>query len=402
MELVIIGNGVAGTTAARLVSDKDPSTKIRIYSREPHPYYPRPSLIPLLAGETTVEEIIAYPAKWYQERNIQAFLDEPVQAIRPEDHEIVLSGGETVTYDALILASGAHAWTPPIPGKEKRGVHTLRTLDDALTLLEKTKELDRAIVLGGGLLGLDTATAMCKHGMEVLVVEILPRLLPRQLDVEGARLLQKLMEEMGLQVLTGEQCESIEGNEAVERIRLKSGRTIETSMVVVSAGIRSNIELAQEAGLACNRGVLVDERLRTSDQSIYAIGDVAEFNETIWGIIPAALAQARVAAAQITGNEETVYEDIVPSTTLKVAGIQVISIGEVNPSEDGYLEQRRIDEDEGTYSKLTVRDGRITGAILVNERSKLAAINQLVRRGVDVSDHMDCLLGDEFDLRDLL
>lgn len=302
-------------------------------------------------------------------------------------------------YDRLVLATGARSWVPPIPGSDLNGVYTLRTLVDGMALCKKAAESRYAVILGGGLLGLDTSWALRAYELDITVVEALPRLLPRQLDREGAAVLQTKLEAQGLHFAIGDQCAAIEGNGHVQRIALKSGQVLPADIVVISAGVRPNITLAQEAGIACNRGIIVDDRMRTSAPDVYAVGDVAEFNGITWAIIPAALAQARVAAAQIVGDSEIVYEDIVPSTTLKVSGIDLTSIGEVNPERPGFIEVR--DSANGVYRKVVIRDGRVVGAIVLGNRNHVRAISQLIARGVDVSHHLDELFREGFDLMGL-
>jgi nitrite reductase (NADH) large subunit len=389
MRLVIVGNGVAGITTARGVVERDPSAEVVVYSAEPFPYYPRPRLIDLLAGQVTPEQMPFYPESWYQERKIQTFLGQRVTKVLPAEHRLLLGDGSSVIYDQLVLATGARAWVPPIPGCTLGGVYTLRTLHDALALREGIRRSRHAVVLGGGLLGLDTAGALRANGIGVTVVELLPRLLPRQLDEEGAGLLQRLIEARGIEVITGDSCAAIEGADHVQAVRLRSDRVIATDMVVISAGVRSNVDLAQEAGLACGRGIVVDARLRTSDPDIYAVGDAAEFNGVVWGIIPAALAQAQVAAAQITGDSQATYQDIVPSTTLKVTGIDVTSVGEAIAKGDGLVEVRHVDPAAGVYHKLALRDGRVVGAIVIGDRSKVRLVNQLIAQKSDVSAHVE-------------
>ncbi len=397
MRLVIIGNGVAGVTMARFVSERNPSAQVVIYTDERYLYYPRPRLVDLLAGSLTADQLPMYPANWYEERRIQMALGQRIVHIDPEEHQVASADGSVHRYDALVLATGAHSFVPPLPGVEV-GVYTLRTLQDALSLLERTATAKRVVVLGGGLLGLDISAALNARNIVVTIVEMLSRLLPRQLDVEGAGVLQGILEDKGLRILTGDSCVQIEANGPARRLHLKSGQVLDADLVLVSAGVRPNIELAQQAGLACNRGVLVNERLLTSDSSIYAIGDVAEFNQRVWGIIPAALAQARVAAAQIAGDESLLYQDIIPSTTLQVTGIDLTSIGEVNPQGDGFVEVRRAEPTAGIYKKLVIRDGRVVGAVVLGDKASVRAINQLISRQTDVSAYADRLLSDGFDL----
>lgn len=402
MRLVIIGNGVAGVTTARWVAERDPSVEVTIYSDELYPYYPRPRLIELLAGRVSLENMAFYPDEWYQKRGLRVLLGRRVVQLRPQAREITLAHGESVSYDRLVLATGARPWVPPIAGVHIEGVYTLRSLDDALVLRDRAQESKRAVILGGGLLGLDTAMALRAHRIEVTVVEVAPHLLPRQLDAEGAAVLQGMIEERGVNVLTGDTCELLERHNGVVRLKLKSGRVLEAGLVVVSAGVRPNLELAQEAGLSYRKGVLVNERLLTSAPDVYAVGDVAEFNGQVWGIIPVALAQAQVAAAQICGDEEVLYKDVVPSTTLKVMGIDLTSIGEVNPQGDGFVERRWLDAEKGVYRKLVLRDGRIVGAIILGDRAGIRAIGQLIERKVDVSPYVGALFDEGFDLASLV
>jgi len=288
---------------------------------------------------------------------------------------------------------------PPIAGATKQGVQTLRTLEDALRLCEGARSCGQIVIVGGGLLGLDVAVSLRHWGCQITVLEALPRLLPRQLDPEGAAMLQHLIEERGIQVIVGDLCDEVLGEGSVTGVRLRSGRELAACLLLILAGVRPNTALASEAGLPCQRGILVNERMQTSLPDIYAVGDCAEFGGHVWGIIPAALAQARVAGSQIAGAKDVVYEDIVPSTTLKVSGIDLTSLGEVNPEAEGAQEYRYVDQERGIYKKLVVRDGRVVGAILLGDRADLQAVNRLVTDRMDVSDVAQRLLDPAFDLR---
>jgi nitrite reductase (NADH) large subunit len=396
MKLFIVGNGVSGATTARLVAERAPAIEITLCSQESVHYYPRPRLIDLVACRVKPEAMPQYPESWYAQRGIQVRLGCQVVAIRPQEHQVVFQDGTVHDYDRLVLAMGASSWVPPIPGADLPGVHTLRTLADGMALCERAAAARHAVVLGGGLLGLDTSWALLAHGLDITVVEALPRLLPRQLDRDGAAVLQAELAAQGLHFAIGDVCTAIEGDGHVQRLTLKSGKVLPAEMMVVSAGVRSNIALAQEAGIACNRGVIVDERMRTSAPDVYAVGDVAEFNGVAWAIIPVALAQARVAAAQLVGDVDFMYEEIVPSTTLKVSGVDLTSIGEVNPEQPGFIEVR--DSANGMYKKAVIRNGRVVGAILLGDRADAPAISQIIARGVDVSPHLDELFREGFDL----
>ena len=402
MKLVIIGNGIAGTTTARLVAERDAKAEIAIYTDEPYLYYPRPRLIDLLAGEVEEKAMSQYADDWYRKRGILVHTSQTVVGIAPELHTMTLQDGTMVAYDQLVLATGAANFIPPFTGDDIDGVHTLRSLRDALILRNKAQAAKMTVILGGGLLGLDLAMALRANGTQVTVVEMLPRLLPRQLDEEGAGLLTRLITARGVEVITDDSCAYVSGHGNIERVTLKSGRVIAADLVVVSAGICPNTALARAADLACGRGIVVDEHLRSSAADIYAVGDAAEFNKRVWGIIPAALAQARVAAAAICGDNNVVYQDIVPSTTLKVTGIDLNSVGEVNPQGNGFTELRQQDDVAGTYKKLVIRDGMVIGAILLGDRLNVRAVNQLIEKRISVTGHEALLFRPDLDVASLL
>ncbi|MBC8447712.1 MAG: NAD(P)/FAD-dependent oxidoreductase [Chloroflexi bacterium] len=405
MNFTIVGNGVAGYTAALTLSRLAPGAQIAVYAAEAHPYYPRPLLPEFLAGELDLDRLYLKPVPWYVERNIALHLGTPVAAIIPQKHQITLADGTTTSYDRLLLAAGGHAWVPPIRGADKPGVFTLRTVDDAQAIQIRARSVRRAIVIGCGLLGLEAARALRVLGLKVTMVEFLPRLLPRQLDAEGAAVLQGLIEDQGLEITLNAASEEILGTDGVTGLRLKDGREIEGGLVLVSTGIRSNVALARQAELELNRGVVVDEHLRTSAADIYAAGDVAEFAGGVYGIVPAAIEQARVAAAHMTGDESVTYGGTVLSTTLKVTGIDLTSVGTIVPEqgrEAEYQELRRADAARGLYRKLVLKDGRIVGAILLGDKSRVRPVTQLINGGVDVSAHAERLLDDDFDLQALL
>jgi nitrite reductase (NADH) large subunit len=346
--------------------------------------------------------MLQYPDEWYQKRGIKVKLNQTVTSISPESHYLVLRDASKVPYDCLVLATGATNIIPPFTGSNIEGVHTLRTLSDALILRQKARTARHSVMLGGGLLGLDLAVALHTNGTQVTVVEMMPRLLPRQLDEQGAGILARLISARGIQVITNDSCASVGGNGRVESVTLKSGRVIPADLVAVSAGISPNIALAQAAGLVCGRGIVVDEHLHSSAEDIFAIGDVAEFNKRVWGIIPAALAQAKVAAAAICRDNSLIYQDIVPSTTLKVSGIDLTSVGEVNPQVDGFTEVRQQDDAAGTYKKLVIRDGAVVGAILLGDRKNVRVVNQLIEKRIPVTGYEDLLLQPDLDVSNLL
>jgi nitrite reductase (NADH) large subunit len=423
---VIIGNGVAGVTAARALSDA--GVEVEVYTQEAYHYYPRPRLQRFLAGEIELEELPLYPPTWYEKRGIAMHLGTEVTELDPRVKRIALADGREVFCDRLLLATGSRPFIPPIEGLDKDGVFTLRTIEDALAIKrwacpERCPELvegpsrraersKRAVVIGGGLLGLEAARALMVLGLKVIVLESEPYLLQRQLDAEGGALLRELIEAMGIEVILEASSQAVLGGETspptlggiegglATGVLLQDGRRIEGDLILISTGIRSNVKLAQEAGLEVHRGVVVDEHLRTSAEDIYAAGDVAEFRGRVYGIILAAIEQARAAAQNMLGEEGT-YHGTIPSNNLEVMGIDCTSIGVVHPPEGvGYQELRK--SGAGVYKKLVLKDERLVGAILLGDRKDIGAISRLIQRGADVSRYTERLLDENFDWKELL
>jgi nitrite reductase (NADH) large subunit len=421
LRYVIVGNGVAGVTAAQSIVRADPSAEVHIFGAEPYPYYQRPRLWEFLAGEIEQQALYFRPLEWYAARGIQVHLNVQVTALDPAEHRLALADGSStrfVVYERLLLAIGAQPFVPPFAGADKGGVFTLRTLDDARVMKAYAGDVRSAAVIGGGLLGLETARALLSLGLRretsssvethsaerltVSVIENEPRLLPRQLDAEGAQVLQARLEAMGLHFLTNAATEAILGNERVTGVRLKDGRVVEGEMVLISTGIRSQVELARAAGLAVNRGLIVDEQLRTSATDVYAAGDAAEFEGIVYGIIPAAIEQAQAAAANMVADGSATYSGTVPATTLKIVGIDLTCLGEATATGDEFTVLRQVDPVTGVYRRLTLHDGKIVGAILLGDMQNFQPLKQLIATGRDVSAYSERLLDESLDLKALV
>jgi len=396
MRVIIVGNGLAGTIAAKTLRELDKNVQIDIFTEEKYHYYPRPNLIEFLAGKLSYEKIFAFPEKWYTEQKINVQLRKPVTRISPDSREVEIVGGEKEKYEFLILASGSLAFVPPIKGAEKEGVFTLRTLDDAFELIDYIKSQRRVTVIGGGLLGLETARALRSRGAEVEVVEFFDHLLPRQLDKQGASLLKSQIEKMGIGIHLGLACEEVLGQERVAGLRFKGGQEIETDVALVAAGVRPNIRIAQDAGLETDRGLIVNDYLQSSSPEILAAGDVTQHAGRIYGIIPASFNQARIAAQNVMGQKQK-YEGTIPSNTLKVVGLDLTSIGTVNPEDESYEEVRKESRDQGVYKKIVVRNGEICGLICIGTKKGVSEISRLISQKANVEKWKESLLDDDFD-----
>ena len=413
---VIVGNGVAGITAAQTIVRADPSAEVHIFGAEPYPYYRRLRLWEFIAGEVEQDALYFRPPEWYAERGILLHLGVRVTLLDLAAHRLTLEGhgrrpapARSVEYDRLLLATGGRPFVPPFEGTDREGVFTLRTLDDALAMKTYARDVRSAAVIGGGLLGLETARALRTAGLETTVIEFAPYLLPRQLDAEGAQVLQALLEAQDLHILTDAATEAILGHERATGVRLKARpeysrrdrRVVDGELVLVSTGIRSRVELAREAGLEVNRGVVVDEQLRTSGADVYAAGDAAEFEGRVYGIIPAATEQAQVAAANMVAGGSATYSGTTPANTLKIVGIDLTCLGDATATGDEFVILRKVDAAAGVYRRLTLRDGKIVGAILLGDTQSVRPVKQLIATGRDVSAYRERLLDKSFDLRAL-
>ncbi len=396
MRVVIVGNGLAGVMAAKSLRESDQSLEIDVFAEEKYRYYPRPNLIEFLAGNIPLERVFAFSEEWYRAQRIQIHLEKSVSKIFPESQKVEIQDGGEEPYDCLLIATGSFSFIPPFKGADKQGVYTLRTLDDALEILKYIKTHKRVVLIGGGLLGLEIARAIKAREAEVEVVEFFDRLLPRQLDKEGASILKAQIENMGIRVHLGIATEEILGEKKIEGLRFKGGGGIRADAAIIAAGVRPNINLAKDAGLETDRGIVVDDNLQTSHPKIFAAGDNIQHDGKIWGIIPASFDQARIAASNILGQKKE-YKDTIPSNTLKVVGLYVTSIGTVNPEEQGFEEIREERREEGIYKKIVLQNGILVGAVWIGTKKGVDEISRLITQKTNVERWKKSLLADDFD-----
>jgi nitrite reductase (NADH) large subunit len=396
LRVIIVGNGLAGIISAKTLRELDKKVEIEVFTEEKYHYYPRPNLIEFLAGTIPFERMFAFPQEWYREQNINIHLGKPVTRIFPDSQEIEVAGGKKEKYESLLLANGSFSFIPPFKGTAKKGVFALRTLSDAFELLEYLKNHQRVVVIGGGLLGLEIARAMKSRGARVDVVEFFDRLLPRQLDIQGASMLKAQIENMGINVHLGLATEEILGQNDVRGLKFKGEREIEMDMAIVAAGVRSNIRLAKEAGLETDRGLVTDDYLQSNNPKIFGAGDVIQHRGRVYGIIPSSFNQARVVASNILGKKEK-YEGTIPSNTLKVAGLDLTSVGLVNPEEGTSEEFRKEKKEEGIYKKVVIQKGVVIGAIWMGTKKGVNEISRIISQKINIEKHKTSLLEDDFE-----
>ncbi|MBN2264767.1 MAG: NAD(P)/FAD-dependent oxidoreductase [Candidatus Aminicenantes bacterium] len=401
MKVVVVGNGLAGTLAAKTLRELDPDVEIEIIGEETYPYYPRPNLIEYLAGRLPYEKLFGFPEGWAEKQRIVLRLGEKAARIRPAERTVETASGAARPFDALLLASGARAAVPPIPGMDKKGVFVLRTLDDVQALIERLSDHKRVAVLGGGLLGLEIARAVREREAEVEVVELFDRLLPRQLDPAAAAVLKSQFEARGIAVRLKAVAKEVLGEAEVRGLRFEAGDDLEADTLIVAAGIKPEVGLASEAGLRVGKGVIVDDRMRSSAPGIFAAGDAAEHRGRVYGIIPAAFEQARAAAYNILSQDKP-YGGTLASNTLKVAGLYLTSVGEIDADEPECEAVVRSEPEAGLYKKIVLCDGRVVGAIWMGTKKGAPEISRLAAARRDVRPLREELLQDDYDFSEIL
>jgi nitrite reductase (NADH) large subunit len=380
---LIIGNGAAGNAAAEAIRKNDPEGPIHIFSREKYPFYYVPALPEYLAGEKQLSQFTLHNLDWYEKNRFDLHLDTEITRIDPDRKVAETRQGEQYRYDKLLLATGGYSFVPPIKGADAAGVYTLRSFDDAETIKQKARDARRAVLIGGGLLGLEAGNGLRKAGLKVTVVEFFPRLLPRQMDVPGAAILQKQLEEMGFTFYLGAKTQEIVQTSQELTVVLESGEKLPAEMVLISAGVRPELTLAQALGLEIDKGVKVDDAMRTSREDIYAAGDLVEHRGRFYGIWPACMEQGAVAGAAMAGQEAK-YEGTVPANTLKVVGIDLMAAGDIDA--EGQLEAVvSQDEAQKTYRKLVLKDNVVVGAILLGDLKGSNEIQQAIKMKQNIS-----------------
>jgi NAD(P)H-dependent nitrite reductase large subunit/NAD(P)H-dependent nitrite reductase small subunit len=390
--LVVIGNGMAGMRAVEELLELAPDRyDITVFGAEPHTNYNRILLSPLLAGDTNTADIFLNTPEWYAENRIALHSGDPVVAVDRRRRIVRSSKGVEVPYDRLLLATGSTPIMLPIPGKDLPGVVTFRDLADVDAMLESARRYKTAVVIGGGLLGLEAASALLKRGMDVTVVHLFDTLMERQLDAAAAALLRTCLEGRGVKFKMPAKTTAILGESRVSAVRFEDGGEVAAELVVMATGVRPNIELANKAGLRCERGILVDDTLQTYDPSIYAVGECVQHRNRTFGLVAPLWEQARVCAIHLAELGVSRYRGTLPATQLKVAGIELYSAGDFANTE-GTEALVLQDHRNGIYKRLVIRDNRLRGAVLYGDAQHGSWYFELMSGGRDIGDLRDRLL----------
>jgi NAD(P)H-nitrite reductase large subunit len=386
MKHVVVGNGIAGMSAAQVIRKNRPDDDIMVISGSPYPHYYRPKVIHYLAGDLPLEKITTYKPDYYAKNSIETILNCEIVAVDPAHKVVTDSKGRSHHYDKLLLATGGDPFVPPISGVEKGGVFTVRGITSADTIISHCSDKKNIVVVGGGLLGLETANSIRRPGMTVTVIELAQWLLHRQLDEAGGTLLKSMLTDRGLDIVLNDSVSSIDGGDSVERVTLKSGRVIEADCVVISAGIRPSIKLARSAGCSVEKGVLVNDAMETSVPDIYAAGDAAEHGGMIYGLWQAAMEQGKCAGMNMSGVSDA-YQGTTVSCELKVTGIDLFSYGDIYHGDvEGFT-----DIGSDGYKKITVQDGKVVSVIVLGDQKAIPVARKVSSGKGEIRDFIDLI-----------
>lgn len=399
-KLVLIGNGMAGVrTLEELLKLAPDKYDITVFGEEPYGNYNRIMLSPVLAGEKTIDEIMINDLQWYEDNNIKLLSGKKVTRIDRLNRVVTADDGSTENYDRLLLATGSRPFMLPIPGSDLEGVISFRDIADVDTMLETAKIHKKAVVIGGGLLGLEAANGLMIQGMDVSVVHISDVLMNQQLDKPASDLMLEELRGKGLTFLMEHQTEAIIGRDRVEKLRFKDGSEIDADLVVMAVGIRPNIELASSAGIHCDRGIVVDDTMQTFDPRIYAVGECVQHRSQTFGLVAPLFEQAKVCSNHLAQMGIARYISSVTSTKLKVTGIDLFSAGDFlgdDDTEDLVFK----DAARKVYKKLVIKDNQLVGAVLYGDTVDGAWYFQLMRDGTDISDIRENMLFGQHHLGD--
>lgn len=379
-KILIIGTGIAGLTAAQTIRKEDADSSITMIGDEKFMPYKRIKLSKALDKDMTEAELLVKDLDWYRENKIDVVTGKSAKRIDSAAKKVELSDGSSADYDALVIATGSRAFVPPIKGVDKKGVFTLRNLDDSWAIREYAKDAKNVLIIGGGILGLENAFSLSKQGKHVTVLELGQSLMPRQLDQKAAEIITGSMKSRDADILFGVNVEEILGGDKVEGFRTSDSAVHDCDMVILSTGVRANLDLCEGSGIECNRGVVVDENMRTSVDGVYAAGDVIELNGRGYGQWITALAQGKVAGENILGKDSKFASDTVGVMDINCFDVECVSIGEVSDAASDYCVIV-----ESPYRKICVKDDKAVGAIVFENPKLVISVKKLIDSGEPVT-----------------
>ena len=395
-KLVVIGNGMAGMrTVEELLKIAPEKYDITVFGAEPYGNYNRIMLSPVLSGEKTIEQIMINGLDWYKDNNITLYAGDTKKVINIDRKKqiVIAADGTQAEYDRLLLATGSKPFIAPLPGHDLKGVIAFRDINDVETMLKAAKEKSHAIVIGGGLLGLEVANGLMIQGMQVTVIHNIDVLMNRQLDGPSSKLLEQSLVARGLKFKLNSKTTELKADEHghVKSIAFSDGVELPAELVVMAVGIRPNIELAQKVGLHCERGIVVNDTLQTFDPKIYAIGECIQHREALFGLVAPIWDQAKVAANHLAGYGISIYRTQASSTKLKVTGIELFSVGDFHGDDDSdtliFQDPKR-----GIYKKVVLKEDKIIGSVMYGDTIDSSWYFKLLKDGTSVADFRDSLL----------
>jgi nitrite reductase (NADH) large subunit len=384
-KLVMIGNGMAGVrTIEEILKQAPEEFQITIFGEEPRPNYNRIKLSNILQGDTSFEEIIINPLAWYQENHIQLYTGEAIVKVDHTNKRVISDKGREVQYDELIIATGSKSFILPIPGADKQGVTGFRDINDCEMMIKSADQYKKAVVIGGGLLGLEAARGLLNLGMKVDVVHLMPILMERQLDQIAASMLKAELESQGMNFLMEKETVEILGDERVTGLRFKDGSEVEADLVVMAIGIKSNTQVAKDSGIFVNRGIVVNDFMETSVPHIYAVGECAEHREIVYGLVAPLYEQGKVLAGHICGIATEPYQGSVTGTQLKVAGVDLFSAGEI--FEDGTTQSIMAYNDyDRVYKRVLIRNNNIVGIVMYGDTKDSTKLYRMLTKKENIA-----------------
>lgn len=401
LKLVLIGNGLAGMRCLEDMLDMAPDRyEVTVIGEEPWGNYNRIMLSPVLSGEKTIDDIMLHSPSWYAEKGIQFVADDPAISIDRTRKMVHTEKGVSVDYDRLIIATGSTPFIPPVQGVDLDGVITFRDIYDVNTMIAYSEKKTNAVVIGGGLLGLEAAYGLKQRGMNVTVLHLMDRIMERQLDQRASQLLRHSIEQKGIHIITEANTEALLGeNGHVTQIRLKDGTVLDADLVVFAVGIRPNIALAQSAGLRCNRGILVNDTMQTFDPSIYAVGECIEHRGQTFGLVEPLWGQAFICASHLAEHGSLTFKSPTVPTQLKVSGVDVFSAGNFEPQHD-FEDIILNDEKRHIYKRIIIQKDRVIGAVLFGDTEDGMWYAELIADQTPISSFRNKLLfGKDFALK---